>query len=109
MAVTWIYLFDHPGADPSKDRWVLDSPTLRAVLVAVPEPSAAVGIVKELVAAEDAQLVEVCGAFTNADVADVARAVGPDIPVGHSYFSQETAPGILRFQEAYAQAAQATA
>ncbi|MFJ4964441.1 DUF6506 family protein [Streptomyces sp. NPDC088729] len=108
MAVTWIYLFDHPGADPARDRVVLDSPSLRAVLVAVPEPADAVAIVKDLVAAEDAKLVEVCGAFTNEDVAKVAQAVGPDIPVGHSYFSQEAAPGILRFQDAYAQAVQAT-
>ncbi|MFF3431480.1 DUF6506 family protein [Streptomyces sp. NPDC002602] len=104
MSTTWLFIFDHPGADPAKDRWILDSPSLRAILVAIPEVGDAPALAKELAASEDVKLIEVCGAFANADVVRVAEAVGPDIPVGHTYFSQEAAPGILRFQEAVAAA-----
>ncbi|GAA1386193.1 hypothetical protein GCM10009613_19760 [Pseudonocardia kongjuensis] len=40
-SVRWAYLFEHPGADPERDRMVLDSGGVRSLLVAVPGTAAA--------------------------------------------------------------------
>lgn len=99
---TWAYLFEHPDADPSRDRTVLEHPTVRAVLVPVPDasaaPSAAAGLVDEGVT-----LVELCGGMTPADVAAVRAAVPEHVAVGHVTFAADSLFAVAAHARAAAQ------
>lgn len=86
----WAYLFEHPGADPDRDRMVLDGGGVRAVIVAVPSAAAAVGVAVSLATEEGAALIELCGGFTRADAAAIGEAVGERIAVGHVSFAVES-------------------
>lgn len=97
MTTTWAYLFHQPGADPARDRMTLEGGGLRSIVVAVPSVDDAPALAKALVADEGVLLIEVCGAFSNADAVRVSEAVGPQIPVGHTMYAQEATPGLGRF------------
>ena len=110
-SVRWAYLFEHPGADPERDRMVLDSGGVRSLLVAVPGTAAAPAVAAALVRDEGAGLIELCGGFGSADVAAVTTAVGDaasgvagQVAVGHVVFGVDQ----VLAAAAYAAAASAT-
>ena len=78
----WAYLFEHPTADPRRDRLVLDGEDTRAIVVAVPSAGAAGPVAASLVAEEGVGLIELCGGFSTTDVTAVVDAVGPEVAVG---------------------------
>lgn len=115
--VRWAYLFEHPGADPERDRMVLDSGGVRSLVVAVPGTDAAPAVAAALVRDEGVGLIELCGGFGSAAVAAVAAAVG-DVAVGEGAVGEagQVAVGHVVFgvdqvlaAAAYAAAASATA
>lgn len=97
MTTTWAYIFHHDGADPTRDRMLLENSGYRSLIVAVDSVADAPELARDLVAKENVLYVEVCGAFSTADALRVSEAVGPDIAVGHTIFSQEALSGLQRF------------
>jgi uncharacterized protein DUF6506 len=100
LSVTWAYVYEHPGADPLADRFVLDRRDQRTLLVPVPDaaraPAVAVGLV-----AEGVQLIELCGGFPLAAAARVAEAVRGRVPVGHVTFAVDSVPGAAAYGAAF--------
>ena len=103
--VRWAYLFEHPDADPARDRMVLDSGGVRSLIVAVPGTSAAPEVAAGLVRDEGVGLIELCGGFGSAEVAAVSAAIGDaaQVAVGHVVF------GVDQLAAAAAYAASASA
>jgi hypothetical protein len=78
----WAFIFLGAGQeDPAVDRAVIERGGLTTTIVAVPDPSRAAAVARELVA-DGAQSIELCGAFGPASVAEVLQATGGQIPVG---------------------------
>ena len=99
---TWAYIYEHPTADPTLDRHVLDRAGQRTLLVPVADVADAPGVAAAL-ADEGVTLIELCGGFTLPAAAAVAAAVGDRVPVGHVTFSADAVSGAA----AYAAAAEA--
>ena len=98
----WAYLFEHPTADPRRDRLVLDGEDTRAIVVAVPSAEAAGPVAASLVAEEGVGLIELCGGFSTTDVTAVVDAVGPEVAVGHVTFAVESLPAAAAYAAAAA-------
>lgn len=75
--------------DPAVDRAVIERGGLTTTIVAVPDPSRAAAVTRELVA-DGAQSIELCGAFGPASVAEVLQATGGQIPVGGVTYGMES-------------------
>jgi ABC-type enterobactin transport system permease subunit len=73
----------------------------RTILVPVPAPAAAPEVARALLDAEGVRLIELCGAFTLADAANVAKAVEGKVPVGHVTFAVDSVPGTAALAAAY--------
>ncbi|GIF76446.1 DUF6506 family protein [Asanoa siamensis] len=100
MSQSWAYVYEHPGSDPSVDRHVVEGGGQRTVLVAVPDAGTAVEVARALVD-DGVGLIELCGGFSTAAVAEVVRAVGDRVPVGHVTFSVENVPGAAAYSAAF--------
>jgi hypothetical protein len=100
MTMNWAYIYEHPGINPAVERHVVEGAGQRTTLVAVPDAAKAAEVALDLVD-EGAQLIELCGGFSTAAVADVVRAVGDRVPVGHVTFSVESVPGAAAYNEAF--------
>lgn len=100
MAVSWAYIYEHPGADPVADRFVLDRDGQRTILVPVPTAAAAPDAARALVD-EGVGLIELCGGFALADAARVAEAVGDRVPIGHVTFAVDAVPGAAAYSAAF--------
>jgi hypothetical protein len=85
---TWAFIYEHPGGDPHRDRFVLDRDGQRSLMVPVPDSNVAAAVARQLVA-EGVELIELCGGFPVAVAAAVADAVGDGVPVGHVTFSAD--------------------
>ncbi|MEJ8279064.1 DUF6506 family protein [Pseudonocardia spirodelae] len=105
----WAYLFEHPGADPARDVLVLDSPAQRSVIVGVPDTASAPAVAATLVREEGITLVELCGGFGAAAVAEVAAAVGPGIAVGAVTFGPDQVAAATAYSAVATRAAAAVA
>jgi hypothetical protein len=79
--ISWAYIFEAPETDPGSDRMVIERGGLRSIVVAVPEPSAAVKTAVELVD-DGVQFIELCGGFEPIWVGKVIEATGGRVPVG---------------------------
>ncbi len=100
MSVTWAYIFEHPGADPLTDRFIIDRSDQRTLLVPVTDAAQAPAVAVDLVT-EGVQLIELCGGFPLADAARVAEAVRGRVPVGHVTFAVDSAPGAAAYSAAF--------
>jgi hypothetical protein len=100
MTTSWAYLYEHPGTDPSVDRHVVERAGQRTLLVPVPDAAMAAEVARDLVG-EGVRLIELCGGFSTAAVAEVVRAVGDRVPVGHVTFSVESVAGAAAYGAAF--------
>ncbi|WP_448608713.1 DUF6506 family protein [Geodermatophilus sp. URMC 60] len=100
MTVTWAYVYEHPGADPVSDRFVIDRHGQRTLLVPVAAADDAPAVALDLVA-EGVQLIELCGGFTLVAAARVTEAVGGRVPVGHVTFTVDATAGAAAYSAAF--------
>jgi hypothetical protein len=100
MSVTWAYIYEHPGADPLADRFILDRSDQRTLLVPVADAARAPAVAVDLVA-EGVQLIELCGGFPLAAAARVAEAVRGRVPVGHVTFAVDSIPSAAAYSAAF--------
>ncbi|OWY60284.1 hypothetical protein B7486_70005 [cyanobacterium TDX16] len=98
--ITWAYIYEHPGADPGRDRSELERDGQRSLMVPVAAAADAARVAAALVADEQVQLVELCGGFDLESVTRVVAAVGHQVPVGHVTFSVEALPAAAAFNGA---------
>ncbi len=105
----WAYLFEHPGADPARDRLVLDSGGQRSLIVAVASTADAPAVAAGLVRDEHVTLIELCGGFGSGDVAAVAATVGESAAVGHVVFGVDQIPAAAAYATAATAALSAAA
>lgn len=105
----WAYLFEHPGADPARDRLVLDSGGQRSLILAVASTADAPAVAAGLVRDEHVTLIELCGGFGSGDVAAVAAAVGEHAAVGHVVFGVDQIPAAAAYATAATAALSAAA
>lgn len=107
----WAYIYEHPGADPWSDRFVLDRGPQRSLMVPVPDAAGAPAVAQRLVAEDGVGLIELCGGFPLTAAAKVVEAVGHQVPVGHVTFAVEAIAAAAAYSEqaAAADAAHATA
>lgn len=88
----WGFIYLGTGQeDPAVDRAVIDSGGLRTTIVAVPDREKLLDVATELVGA-GAQSIELCGAFTAADVAAVRIAIAHAVPVGAVRYDMDAVP-----------------
>lgn len=91
MALKAAFIFVAPGADPDKDRSVVNTPEVELTVVGASNYSdaekAAVQLVSEGVAA-----IELCGGFGHAGAARIAKAVEGKAAVGVVRFDNH--PGL---------------
>lgn len=104
--LTWAYIYEHPGSDPTTDRHVLERKGQRTLLVPVADPAHAPDVARDLVA-EGVGLIELCGGFTLACAAAVSAAVDGRVPVGHVSFAVDAVAGAAAYGAA-AEAAMAS-
>jgi hypothetical protein len=100
LSVTWAYIYEHPGADPLTDRFILDRGDQRTLLVPVAGAARAAAVAVELVA-EGVQLIELCGGFPLAAAARVSEAVRGRVPVGHVTFAVDSTPGAAAYSASF--------
>ncbi|GAA3162911.1 DUF6506 family protein [Planomonospora alba] len=82
MALTlWGFIYAAAGCDPDRDVTVVDTGRCRTVLVGVEHPEQALAVAARL-AADGAQLIELCGAFGPTWTARVIERIGDRVPVG---------------------------
>jgi hypothetical protein len=95
----WAYIYEHPGADPWDDRFVLDRGAQRSLMVPVPDASIAPLVAQRLVAEDGVGLIELCGGFPLTAAARVVEAVGHQVPVGHVTFAVEAIAAAAAYGE----------
>jgi hypothetical protein len=76
--------------DPAVDRAVIERGGLRTTVVAVPRREKVTDVAAEL-AADGVQSIELCGAFTAADIQAVRQAIDATVPVGAVHFDMDAA------------------
>jgi len=96
---TWAYIYEHPGADPWTDRFVLDRGPQRSIMVPVPDARLAPIVAQRLVAEQGVDLIELCGGFPLTEAARVVDAVGDQVPVGHVTFAVEAIQAAAAYNE----------
>ncbi|MGK5556950.1 DUF6506 family protein [Actinomadura kijaniata] len=89
MALThWGFIYVADGCDPARDITVNDTGTCRTVLVGVSRPDQAPPVAARL-AADGAQLIELCGAFGPVWTARVIEHLDGRVPVGTVTYGPE--------------------
>ncbi|MBG0830424.1 hypothetical protein HS041_21935 [Planomonospora sp. ID67723] len=94
MALTnWGFLYVADGCDPDRDVCVVETGTVRTVLVGLGQPAQGPAVAARLVA-DGAQLIELCGAFGPEWTARVIKEVGDRVPVGSVSYGPEAVTGL---------------
>jgi hypothetical protein len=96
--ITWAFIYEHPGTDPSADRVAVERAGLRTVLVPVPDETRAAAAAVDLIEQDGAALIELCGGFSTARAAAVVDAVGGRVPVGHVAYAVESLEGAAGYK-----------
>jgi histidinol dehydrogenase len=94
MSISWAYIFHAPGADPVKDRVVIERQGIKATLVPVSDHDSAVKVASELVAS-GVTSIEVCGAFGLTGANKVFQAVAGRAAVGGVTFGAESIAKVM--------------
>lgn len=81
MALKAAFIFVAPDCDPLQHCAVIPSPVVELHVVGVKDYAAAAAAAVRL-AAQGVGAFELCAGFGSEGVAQVQRAVGPDVPVG---------------------------
>lgn len=81
MAFKSVFIAHAPGAEPQRDRSVIETPRYKLFTVVVKDQAQAVKECKKLVKEEGIHSVLLCPGFTHRDVADIAKAVGRNVSV----------------------------
>lgn len=97
MAFTaWGFIYLGTGQEDSvTDRAVIEVGGLRTTVVAVGSREEMPTVAAELIAS-GAQTIELCGAFTSADVTAARQAVGPGVPIGAVRYDMDDVPHLAR-------------
>ena len=102
MVERWAFIYvQGAGADPSRDRVLVDGNGLSTTIVAVPEPAAALDVAVELVD-DGVQLIELSGSFGPIWTARVIEAIEGRVPVGSVTYSAESVSVLTAIREAAA-------
>ena len=82
MAFRVLSLSMSPDADHGKHRCEIDTGKYRLATVVVKNPAEGAEVCREFMGQVGLDSVLLCPGFTNQDVADIAKTVGPDVGVG---------------------------
>jgi hypothetical protein len=100
MRIDKALIYEAPGADPSTDRSVLDTPDGKITIVAVGDPIQAPAVAHEL-AAHGAKLIELCGGISPAWRPKVSAVVGADVQVSSVTFGIESLQPAAAYNQAF--------
>ncbi len=89
----WGFIYTSAGADPDRDRSVIDTGSCRTVLVGVERAEQGVEVARSMLA-DGAQLIELCGGFGPVHAAAVIEAVQGRVPVGTVGYGPEAIDGV---------------
>ncbi|ATQ41161.1 DUF6506 family protein [Caulobacter mirabilis] len=89
MITRYAFILMIPGADPVRDRIVIERDGLTSTIFPTPSADAVTRSV-QLAAEDGAQLIEICGAFGPVGAAAAIEAVGGRIPIGSVSFGPES-------------------
>lgn len=82
MALThWGFIYTASGAEPARDRSVVQTDGCTTVLIGIEDPADGVEVAKGLVE-EGVQLIELCGGFGPVHAARIIEAIDRVVPVG---------------------------
>jgi hypothetical protein len=91
MALKAAFIFLAPGAEPSKDRSIIETKEVDLHVIGCKDYQQACTIAKQLVS-EGVAAIELCGGFGNLGVAEIVKAIENKIPVGAVRFDSH--PGL---------------
>lgn len=81
MPFTALFLAHSPDADPDRDRTLIDTGMYKLFSVVVRDQRQGLEVCRRLVAEEGVQSILLCPGHTNADVGEIATAVGDQVGV----------------------------
>jgi hypothetical protein len=85
--VSYLFIFLTPGCDPAVHRAVIDTPAGPTTVVGASDVDQTCAIAAAAVAAGEADIIELCGAYHEEGCRQVTDAVGGTVPVGYvTYF-----------------------
>lgn len=82
MAFKAAFVAHAPDADPEKNSCLIETPKYKLFVVVVSNQDQAVTVCKNLAEEEGIHSVLLCPGFSHEDVAQISRAVGPEVGVG---------------------------
>jgi hypothetical protein len=85
----WGFIYTAAGADPQRDRTVVDSGECTTVLVGVSAPEQGIDVARGLVA-EGVQLIDLCGGFGPVHTGRIIEAIDGAVPVGSVGYGPES-------------------
>jgi len=100
MPIDKALIYEAPGADPSVDRSVLETPDGRITIVALGDPIQAPDVAHEL-AAQGTRLIELCGGISPAWRPKVSAVVGADVKVSSVTFGIESLQPAAAYNQAF--------
>jgi hypothetical protein len=100
MHIDKALIYEAPGADPTIDRSVLETPDGRITIIALGHPIQAPAVAHEL-AAQGAKLIELCGGISPAWRPKVSAVVGHDVKVSSVTFGIESLQPAASYNQAF--------
>lgn len=84
----WGFIYTAAGADPQRDRTVVDTGACATILVGVSTADQGVDVARQLVA-DGVQLIELCGGFGPVHTGRIIEAIDGAVPVGSVGYGPE--------------------
>ncbi|MGH1359888.1 MAG: DUF6506 family protein [Burkholderiaceae bacterium] len=91
----WGFIYTLGGTSTTTRTDTIGSEECTLVCVGVPDVAAAPDAARALIE-EGVQLIELCGAFSGAGLADVTSAVAGEVPIGAVFYGGEASGGLHR-------------